>query len=442
MFSAAYKRYVLGSLTFVFALNLVDRSLISLLLQPIKLELHLSDTQLGFLTGIAFGMFYAVLGLPIARMADRGNRSTITSIAIGLWGLTVMSCVFVTNFAQLVLARVAAAVGESGCMPPTYSLVGDYYPAPAERSRAMAIYWLANPISTLVSFVAGGWLSRSWGWRGTLFAMGIPALLAAVLVKATVAEPRTQLGNNTAPIRPTPPLLTILRLLWRQKSSRHLIFALILLWTMGLGMASWYATFMMRSHGMSTEQVGLWLGAALGPADFAGTLLGGCVAGWWFAHNERRQMQLSAIMIGAMVPCYIVFLLLPNIHYALAALAVVVLVSGIFVAPTFAIMQRLVVDEMRATTLAIIMLLANLIGMGLGPQIVGIVSDLLMPRFGSDSLRYAMLMMSFVALWSAIHFWRVARTVREDLAAVTRNAESTELPVSAHALTVKPLPSP
>src|ERR1700733_313850 len=172
MFSEAYKRYVLGALTFVYALNYLDRGLILLLLQPIKDDLHLSDTQLGFLTGIAFGLFYATLGVPIARWSDRGNRVTITSMAIALWGMTVMSCLFVSNFAQLLAARVAAAVGESGCMPPTYSLIGDYFPAATERTRAMAIYMLAGPLAAIVSFVLGGWLNELYGWRVTFFVMG------------------------------------------------------------------------------------------------------------------------------------------------------------------------------------------------------------------------------------------------------------------------------
>src|SRR6185437_14528101 len=131
----------------------MDRGLIVLLLQPIKEDLRLSDTQLGFLTGIAFGLFYATLGVPIARRADRGNRVTLTAVAIGLWGLTVMQCLLIRNFLQLVLARVAAAIGEAGCMPPTYSLVGDYFPRPTARTRAMTVYWLASPLASLISFV-------------------------------------------------------------------------------------------------------------------------------------------------------------------------------------------------------------------------------------------------------------------------------------------------
>lgn len=414
-FSAGYKRYVLGTLTLVFTLNYLDRGLIALLLQPIKEDLQLSDTQLGFLTGIAFGLFYATLGVPIARWADRGNRVTLTSIAIGLWGATVMVCLLVTNFVQLVVARILAAVGESGCMPPTYSLVGDYFPKPAERSRAMAVYWLANALAALVSFIVGGWLNELYGWRMTFLIMGIPGLLVAILVKLTVIEPRVQAARvtNTAP--PVPRMTSVLRVLWQQQSSRNLCIAIVLLFTMGLGMAPWYAAFLIRSHGLTTGELGIWLGLIFGVCGVIGTLLGGYLMARCFADDERTQMRVTAITIAALVPLFILFLLLPHKHHALFVLAPLITVFNFFLGPTFALMQRLVADDMRATTLSVVMLLANLIGMGIGPQIVGILSDALAPVLGSDSLRYSMLAMSFVALWSALHFWRVANTVKEDL---------------------------
>jgi len=417
MFSVGYKRYVLGTLTLVFTLNFVDRGLIGLLLQPIKEDLHLSDTRLGFLTGIAFGLFYATLGLPMARWADRGNRATLTSMAIGLWGVMVMSCVIVTNFVQLVLARVAASVGEAGCMPPTYSLVGDYFPGSGERARAMAVYWLASPLSVLVSFIVGGRLNQLYGWRMTFFMMGIPGLLLAALVKLTIAEPRKRASTAQASQQRLPRMVDVLRTLWRQRACRHLSIALILLCTMGLGLGPWYAAFMIRSHGMDTTELGIWLGLILGVGGLLGTLAGGYAAGRWFAQDERGQMRLTAVMIAALMPCFVLFLLLPRKEHALIALVPLMVIFNFFFGPTFALMQRLVPDEIRATTLAVVMLLANLIGMGVGPQVVGILSDLLMPIVGSDSLRYAMLTMSLVALWSAYHFWNVGRTVRGDLAA-------------------------
>jgi MFS family permease len=418
MFSEAYKRYVLGTLTIVFTLNYLDRGLMLLLLQPIKVDLHLSDTQLGLLTGIAFGLFYATLGLPMARWADRGNRATITFIAIGVWGGTVMACVFVANFVQLVLARIAAAVGEAGCMPTTYSLLGDYFPEPAERTFAMSIYWLASPLAALTSFILGGWLNEHYGWRIAFFAMGLPALPVALLVKMTIAEPRTRAARAEESVRRLPRMVDVLMTLWRQRSCRHLSIVIVLLFTMWQGLGPWFAAFMIRSHGMGTADLGVWLGLIFGIGGIAGTLLGGYVATRWFADDEPGQMRFSGTMIAALVPCIITFLLIPQKHLALLALIPLIVVGNVFLGPTFALLQCLVKDEMRATTLAVVMLLANLIGMGIGPQLVGILSDLLEPALGNDSLRYAMLTMSLAALWAAYEFWRISRTIKEDLLAV------------------------
>lgn len=409
------RRYGLAILTAVYTLNLVDRGLIALLLEPIKQDLHLSDTQLGLLTGIAFALFYAVAGVPIARWADRGDRVTITSAAIALWGLTVMTCLFVTQYIQLVLARIAAAVGEAGCKPPTYSLVGDYFPAPAERIRAMSIYWLGGPLATLLSFIAGGWLNEHYGWRRTFFFAGIPGLILALIVKFTLHEPRTHHRAATAPEQPTPSMKRVLTILWQQRSSRHLTLALILLYTMGSGLSPWYAALMMRSHAMGTAELGLLLGLIFGAGGIGGVMLGGYVASRWFDGNERGQMRLSAVAVAAFVPCCAGFALLPQKYFALTALLPLIIAFNFFMGPTYALMQRLVPDDMRATVLAVIMLLVNLIGMGLGPQIVGILSDALTPTLHSDALRYAIVTTSVIALWSAWHFWQVGRSVHEDL---------------------------
>lgn len=414
MITQLYQRYVLAALTLVFTLNYLDRGLIVLLLEPIRKDLQLTDTQLGFLTGIAFGLFYATLGIPIARWADRGNRVSITSIAIALWGLTVMSCLFVTNFLQLVSARIAAAVGEAGCMPPTYSLLGSYFPKPAERTRAMSVYWLATPVSSLFSFLIGGWLNERYGWRMTFFIMGIPALLVAILFKLTVVEPRADPQKE----RSSPPQLRmskVLGILWRQPTARHLSIALILLFTLGLGLSPWYAAFMIRSHALSVPDVGFWLGIIFGGGGAIGILGGGHVAAGRFADDEGGQLRLSGVLIACLFPCLGLFLLSGSTPLALLGLALLVTGFNTIFGPAFALMQRLVAEQMRATTIAVVMLLANLIGMGLGPQIVGVLSDLLKPSFGIESLRYAMLLTSFLALWSGYHFWQAGRTVQADV---------------------------
>jgi len=421
LMSAGYKRYVLAVVTAVYMLNLVDRALMILLLQSIKEDLRLSDTQLGLLTGIAFGLFYATVGLPIARWADRGNRVTITSLAIGFWGLTVMACLFVSNYVQMVFARIAAAVGEAGCKPPTYSLVATYFPSASESTRAMSIYWLGGPLSSLVSYILGGWLNQLCGWRITFLLMGIPGLILAVIVKLTIVEPRAQLTMQQSPREESlPSFRNVLGTLWRGKSCRHLVTALILFYTIGFGLSPWYAAFLVRSHGMGTAELGGWFGLIFGLGGIVGTLAGGYVSGRWFADDERGQMRMTAVSVAALLPCFMAFLLLPGKYLSLAALVPLILAFTFLLAPVYSLLQRLVVDQMRATALAVVMLLANLIGMGLGPQIVGILSDLLAPALAADSLRYAMLAMSFVAVWAAYEFWRVGNTIKQDLLAMTR----------------------
>jgi MFS family permease len=413
--SPLYRWYVLGFLTVVFTWTLVDRGLLMLMLEPIKQELRLSDTQLGFLTGISFALFYATMGVPISRWSDRGNRGTITWLAMGLWSLTVMSCLFVGNLAQLVAARVAAAVGEAGCVPPTFSLVGDYFPRPRERTRAMTIYFLASPMSQLTAFLGGAVLYKQFGWRMAFFLVGLPGVLIALLAKATIFDPR----SRRAVVPPGQPRIPSLRdaavLLWQCRSLRHLSIAIILTLTLSLGMHPWYVAFLVRSHGMRIGDLGFDLGLIFGLSGIVGVLVGGYASTSWIARSEQAQLRLSSVMTGLLAPSFAAFLVVGSASISLGTLVPLVLVFNFFIGPSFALLQRLVPVELRATTLSLVMLLTNLIGMGLGPQIVGMASDMLNPMLGAESLRYAMLTISGLALWGAFHFWRAGETVTEDL---------------------------
>ena len=415
--SLAYKNYALAAMTTVYTVNLLDRGIMALLLQPIKEDLHLSDTQLGFVTGIAFGLFYATLGVPIARWADRGNRVTITSAAIGLWGLTAMACALVTNYAQLLLARVLSAVGESGCKPPIYSLLGDYFPRPAERTRAMYVWDLSNPIATLVSFMAAGWLNELFGWRTTFLLVGLPGLFLALLFRLTIREPRQPLRSDGESRPALPPMSAVLSVLWHQQSCRHLTIAMILIFTMAQGLGPWYAAFMIRSHGMGTAELGVSMGLVWGFSGLAGLLAGAYIVGRWFANNERGQLRIAALSAVLTVPCFVAFLTVRDGYVALSALVPESLLLSLFLSPISAFIQRLVPNGMRATVFAVVMLLANLIGMGVGPQLVGILSDVLTPKLGSDGLRYAMLAVSLLVVWAAYHLIKAGRTINQDLAA-------------------------
>jgi predicted MFS family arabinose efflux permease len=410
-FGNAYTNYALGVLTAVYTLNLVDRSLMTLLLQPIKEDMQLSDTQLGLLTGIAFGLFYATVGLPIARWSDRGNRVSIAATSIGLWGITVMASLVISSFTQMVIARIAAAVGESGCKPPTYSLVGDYFPDPGKRTRAMAIYLAGSPLSALLAYIFGGWLNEHFGWRLTFCLAGILGLLLALVVKLTLVEPRTLLPPRLVDTAALPSLKEVAATLWHQRPLRHLCSALIVLYTLSLGLSPWYAAFMMRSHAMGTAELGIWFGLIVGIGGVAGVLAGGFAASRWFGGNDASQMRMSAATMVVLLPCYVAFLTFSTKHGALVSLIPLFFALGLCLGPTYSLLQRLAGDDMRATMMALVMLLSNLIGFGLGPQAVGIISDVLAPAFGIESLRYAMLIMSFLSLWAAFHFWKVASSI-------------------------------
>ena len=416
--SFAFRCTVLAMLTLVCGISYVDSGLLGLLIQPIKSDLHLSDTQLGILTGFGFVVFYATLGVPIARWADRGNRSTITSLSLGLWSVAVLACLWVGNFPQLLLARFGAAAGDAGVKPATYSLLGDYFIRPTERTRAMSVYWTSGPIAALISYSLGGWLNELYGWRMTLAMMAVPGLLAALLFKGIVREPRSVTARSSAAAPDSPSMREVLKSLWRVRSIRHLMIAIILVQLMSNGMNPWYAAFMIRTHGMSTAVLGVWMGLIFGIGGFFGAVLGGYIAGRWFESNERGQMRLSALTISSLFAWFSAFLLLPNATLALLMLIPLIITFAIFIGPTYALFQRLVIPEMRATSLAVLGLLTSVIGIGLGPLIVGVTSDLLQRRLGTNSLRYAMIAMSSINLWAGYHLWRIGRTVYTDLTAV------------------------
>jgi predicted MFS family arabinose efflux permease len=383
-----------------------------------KADLHLSDTQLGFMTGTAFGLVYAVLGVPFARWTDRGERNRIASFAMGLWGVTMMVCPLVTNFTQLVAARVSTAVGEAGCMPPTYSLVGDYFQNPSQRTRAMTIYMLSNPLSLLLSFLLGGKLNDLYGWRITFFAMAIPAVVLAVLVRATLRETRKVTRRRADDNERPPTVAALVVVLWRCRSMRHLLCALVLLYTMGLGLSPWYGSFMVRSHAMGSSELGLALGLIFGLGGIVGVLSGGYIAERWFSGDEQGQMRTVAVATALLVPCFALFVLSHNTYLALLGLLPFTIGALFFSGPIFALMQRLVAHDIRATTLAVVMLIYNVVGMGIGPQVVGLLSDAYRPVVGIQSLRYAMLSFALLSLWAAYHFWQVGKTVRQDLVSI------------------------
>jgi len=415
-FTPAYRTYALTILMLAYTANYVDRQILAILLQPIKLDLGLSDTQLGFLSGLTFAIFYATLGVPIAMWADRGNRRNIITLALTIFsGMTVV-CGFVTNFVQLALARIGVGVGEAGSSPPAHSMIADMFP-PEKRAAAMGFYSLGINLGILIGFLVGGWVSQWYGWRVAFFIVGAPGLLIALLVRFTLKEPRrgqadglTMQGEANAPS-----VREVFSLLWSQKSFRHISFGAALAAIGGYAGVTWLPAFLARSFEMSPGAIGTSLALIIGFAGGAGTYFAGYFADRLGKRDIRWNVWVFCIIGGLCFPFSVAMYLSGDKVMALILFVYPAFAGAAYVAPALAMTQALVTVRMRAQASAVLFLILNLIGMGLGPQLAGILSDLYHPAYGEESLRYSLLTISVVWIWSAFHFLLAARTLKSDI---------------------------
>lgn len=415
--NSGYRSYLLGILLTILAFNFVDRLALGLVLQDIKVDLDLSDTQLGFLSGIAFALFYSVMGIPIARWADRGNRITIIWITTLLWSVAVALCGAAMSFVQLALIRVGVAVGEAGCIPPGHSLIADTFNR-AQRPRAVAIYMLGGPVSMVIGYFLAGWLNQFYGWRTTFILLGLPGVLLAALARFTLREPRLERSSALmTPCAAEPSLKEVCAVLWRNTTFRHLLLCFSVVYFFGYGIFQWQPAFFVRTYGLETGTLGTWFAGILGLGGILGTYWGGELAARRAANNECLQLRAMAVAYAAFGVLSIFIYFSPNQYCAFAFLALATIGGATANGPLFATIQSLVPQHMRATSIALIYLFANLIGMGLGPLAAGALSDALRPYFGEQSLRYSLLILTPGYGWAAWHLWRARRTVTRDLAA-------------------------
>ncbi len=411
----ARARYALGLLTVVYVLNFVDRNLLAVLLQPIKEELGISDTALGLLTGFAFALFYTAAGIPIARIADRGSRRRVMAVGIAFWSLATAVSGLARSFGQLALARIAVGAGEASATPAAHSLLSDLFP-PERRTRAIAIYGMGANLGILVGLALGGFLQERFGWRVAFAVVGLPGLLVALVVGLTLPEPPRGGSEGRADPGELPGLPETLRHLASLPSFRHLCLAAGLYAMAAYGMINWSPTFLVRVHGWSYAEVGTWLGLTIGLGGAAGTYLGG-VACDALARRDARWLVWSSALAGtALIPLFAVFALAPDARVALWAFVPVNMLNVVFAAPTYALAQGLAQLRMRALASAIVLFVLNLVGLGLGPTLVGWLNDRLEPRFGQEAIRYSLLLVVCANLWAALHSLLAARTLRADLA--------------------------
>jgi predicted MFS family arabinose efflux permease len=411
--SPGYRAWVLAALVVVYTFNFIDRQILSILLQPIKEDLGLSDTSLGFLTGFAFAIFYATLGIPIAMLADRWNRRTIISIALALWsGMTALSGL-VTSFWQLAAARIGVGIGEAGGSPPAYSLISDYFP-PERRATALAVYSMGLPFGILLGFLIGGWVNDLFDWRTAFFVVGLPGLLFAIVFRLTVREPERGAVDPARIAAPAPPLAAVLAFLWSQGSLRHVVIGTTLIAFANYGFLTWTPAFLIRSHGLSVSATGTILALVIGVSGAIGMLAAGWGADRLARRDARWMVWLPALAVLANAPGVAAMVLAGPVWLACAVMAVPAAMGMLYLGPVLSLMQTLVAPRMRAVSGAFFLFVVNLVGMGLGPQAVGLLSDLLAPRFGADSLRYALLIGVPASVWAAAHYWLAARHLEGD----------------------------
>lgn len=434
IFSETTRRYALGVLVVVYTFNFIDRQILSILLEPIKLDLGLSDTQLGLLTGFAFAAFYATLGIPIARFADRSNRRNLIALALAIWsGMTALSGL-AQNFWHLLIARIGVGVGEAGCSPPAHSMLADYYPA-ERRSTALGIYSLGIPVGILFGFLAGGWINEFFGWRTAFLVVGIPGLLMAIVVRLTVREPPRGMAEGRAVSGDQPGIMETFGYLWQKRSFRHLAFGGALTAFVGYGVVTWVPAFLIRSHGMQTGEVGTYLGLILGIPGGIGIALGGYLADRFGARDTRWFLWIVSVAILAGVPFSIGVYLAPGPYLALLLLVLPVALGNFYQATTFAQTQGLVTLRMRAVAAAVLLFILNIIGLGLGPQVTGVVSDLLRPQFGDESLRWSLLICSLVNVWAAWHYYVAGKHLKADLERTSLDEQANAAAAAAAAAT-------
>jgi MFS transporter, Spinster family, sphingosine-1-phosphate transporter len=423
MKETVYKNYLLIVLLVILAFNQVDRLALGLLLQHIKVDLDLTDTQLGLLSGIAFALFYSLMGIPIARWADRGNRVAIISITTVVWSAAVALCGAAGNFVHLLLIRIGVAVGEAGCIPPAHSLIADHFTR-AERPRAVARYMLGAPLSVVIGYSLAGWLNEFYGWRITFVLLGLPGLALGALAWLTLREPRVRTPRIAAGAAAAdmearrPGLEEVCRTLWHIRTFRHLLFYFSVTSFFSSGIAKWLPAFFIRSYGLQTGELGTWFAIIVGSAGVLGTYWGGELAARRAASNEGLQLRGMSVMYASFGFIAAFMYLSPNYFAAFGFMWVATVGVTSTQGPMFATIQTLVPDRMRALAIAIIYLFANLIGMGLGPLAVGALSDAFRPWAADESLRYALLALCPGYLWGGWHLWRASRFVTGDLASV------------------------
>jgi MFS family permease len=369
---------VLGFLVLAYTLNFIDRSIIAIIGEAIKVDLLLSDAQLGLLGGLAFALLYTSFGLPIARIAERTNRVSLISIAIVVWSGFTALCGLAQNFVQLLIFRAGVGIGEAGLSPAAHSLISDYF-EPRRRASALAVYALGIPIGSMIGVVAGGWIAQNLDWRWAFMLVGLPGVLLALGLMVFVKEPRRAQDKATAPPlslrHELAELWATARTLMGRWPTLHIVLGVTVISFADYGIGMFAAPYFIRQFGLDLALVGLLIGVVGGVSTGVGTLLGGLVADWAGKRTLSAYALVPAIGITIAAPVYMLAYAHNDWRWAFGLLLIPGVFHYAYLGPCFGVIQNAVDGRRRATATALLLFIVNLIGLGGGPPFVGWLID-------------------------------------------------------------------
>ncbi len=443
-FSKGYRAWLLTVLLLTNALNLADRQGIAVVAQAIKLDLKLTDAQMGIIQGLGFAIFYTLLGLPLARMAERMSRTRIIAASLAIFGVMVSLCGSAQGFWRLLLFRVGVGVGDAGFGPPVASLIGDHYPRD-RRASAMSIIWLGAPLGVVAGSTFAGWMAENVSWRAAFVGIGAPALLVALLAFLTLRDPPRGMSDEIATAGPPPSMSEVLRFLLSKRSVRHTLIGCALAATAMNAIGQFLGQFFVRVYHLGFTQAGQLLGLIAALAMSSGLALGGFGVDRASRFDQRWFVWGPAIGLVLATPLFAVAFAAPAVAVGIGVLGAAHVVLFIYFTPTLAIAQNMVSANMRASSAFIVSVVLGLVGIGLGPTLIGTLSDVFASRAfsmgdfatlcpggaapanamaslqeacsGASSLgiRHALIAVSMLFAWAGIHYFMAARDLRRDL---------------------------
>jgi MFS family permease len=412
--SAAERWYVVVIMCLVYAVNIADRYVVSTVLEPIRLELKLTDAGVGFLTGVTLGLFYVSFGIPMSWLADRRNRRNILAASLIVWSGFTAVCGLARNYLQFLSGRIGVGVGEAGGTPPANSIIADYFPAD-RRPMALGVFALGAPIGAWLGTNVAGAVANAYGWRAAFLALGVPGILVGTLIYFTIREPqrgRMDIVSGTE----APSLLASLQFLWRQRAAFHVVMGTGVCALWGWGLIWFTPAFLMRSYDMNVGEAG----AVTGNIHLVGGILATAGTAWFLSRpamaDPRRVVWLLAIGVGfATVPSFLAYWT-HSLWLAKSMFWLFIPAIYFYIGPAMGLMQNLAPPGMRAMFTAWSLVVGNVFNLIVAPQGVGLLSDWFAGSGGADahSLRLALLVLAPTGLWAVYHFLMASKSIAAD----------------------------